>query len=274
MKKNVGHVPVLSVVIVNYNHKYFPRMALSALEASKTDFPFEIIFVDNASKEDESVQFLKKAEREKRIILIESKKNVGFGAGNNLGFEKMKGEYVFIHNPDVTVTEDALQKMVDYLEAHPDVGLLGPKLVYYNGAVQESCRRFMTFTDLIIKRTFLHHFEPWKSRFKTYLMHDFDHNKVQEVDLITGAAMMGRTDFLWRYLGGFDKRYFLFMEDFDLCQRVHQAGKKVVYYPEVALLHYHKRLSGGSFFGQFFKRVFWLHLASSFKYFRRWRRKR
>ncbi len=264
--------PLLSVVIVNYNHKYFPRLALEALEQSKTTFPFEVIFVDNASDpEDESVSFLRKAAKEKRVTLIESKKNIGFGAGNNLGIKKAQGEYILIHNPDTTVSDSSLQKMVSYLKNHSEIGLLGPKLIYSNGDIQESCRRFMTFTDLIIKRTPLKKFNPWKARLRKYLMHDFNHNKTQEVDLITGAMMLARKDFLWGELKGFDEWYFLFMEDFDLCQRTWKAGKSVVYFPEVEILHYHKRLSDGGILSQFCKRTFWLHLASSIKYFWRWR---
>lgn len=271
ISKNVGKTK-LSVIIVNYNHKYFPRLALEALEKSETDFSFEVIFVDNRSDpNDESVGFLRKAAKEGRITLIESPRNVGFGAGNNLGLKIAKGEYILIHNPDTTVEKDSLQKLVNYLEKHPRIGLLGPKLVYSNGDIQDSCRRFMTFTDLIIKRTPLKKVNPWKKRLQHYLMLDFDHNKTQEVDLITGAMMLARKDFLWGELHGFDERYFLFMEDFDLCQRTWKAGKKVVYYPEVSILHYHKRLSGGGFFGQFFKKTFWLHLVSSAKYFWRWR---
>lgn len=269
--ENVGKTK-LSVIIVNYNHKYFPRLALSALEKSETDFAFEVIFVDNRSDpKDESVGFLRKAAKEGRITLIESPRNVGFGAGNNLGLKIAKGEYILIHNPDTTVEKDSLQRLVNYLAKHPEIGLLGPKLVYSNGDVQDSCRRFMTFTDLIIKRTPLKKINPWKKRLQRYLMLDFDHNKVQDVDLITGAMMLARKDFLWKKLSGFDERYFLFMEDFDLCQRTSRAGKKVVYYPEVSILHYHKRLSGGGFFGQFLKKTFWFHLVSSAKYFWRWR---
>ena len=264
--------PKLSIIIVNYNHKYFPRLALEALEKSKTDFTFEVIFVDNDSRpEDESKGFLREAAKERRIILIESPKNVGFGAGNNIGMRQAKGEYILLHNPDTTVGEDSLQKMVDYFSKHSEIGLLGPKLVYSNGDVQESCRRFMKFTDLIVKRTFLKYLNPWKKRLRHYLMRDFDHNKIQEVDLITGAMMLARRDFLWNRLHGFDERYFLFMEDFDLCQRTWKSGEKVVYYPLVSILHYHKRLSGGGFFGQFMKKTFYLHLVSSAKYFWRWR---
>lgn len=261
----------LSVIIVNYNHKYFPRMAVEALEKSKVDFPFEIIVVDNASHDEESMGFLETAHAEKRIVLIKSPQNVGFGRGNNLGVELAKGKYIFFHNPDVTVLEDSLQKMVDYLEHHHDIGILGPKLMYSSGKIQESCRRNMTWGDLIFKRTFLGKLPFFKHRVKKYLMEDFDHNKTQDVDLITGAAiMMPKT--VYDKVGGFDPRYFLFMEDFDLCRMVKKAGFRVVYYPDSTMMHYHKRLSGGSFFKMLTKKVFWLHVSSALKYFWKWKR--
>lgn len=260
----------LSVIIVNYNHKYFLKLAVEALEKSKTTFPFEIIVVDNHSHDEESLTFLRKAHHEKRITLIEAPQNIGFGRGNNLGAEAARGEYIFFHNPDVTVEEDSLQKMVDYLEKHPDVGILGPKLMYSSGKVQESCRRHMSFFDLILNRTFLGRLPVFKKRVQKYLMKDFDHTKTQEVDLITGAAIMMRRK-IFDEIHGFDKRYFLFMEDFDLCRMVKKAGYKVVYYPDAFVNHYHKRLSQGSTIKLLSKKVFWLHLSSALKYFWKWR---
>lgn len=260
----------LSVIIVNFNHKYFPRLAVEALEKSKTHFPFEIIVVDNNSTDDESLVFLEKAHLEKRITLIKSPHNVGFGRGNNLGVAIAQGEYIFFHNPDVTVNEDSLQKMVDYLEHNKDIGIIGPKLMYSSGKVQESCRRHMRFGDLILNRTFLGKLPFFKSRVKRYLMEDFDHSKIQDVDLITGAAiMMPKT--VCDKVGGFDPRYFLFMEDFDLCRMVKKAGYRVVYYPDAVVNHYHKRLSQGSFLKLLRKKVFWLHVSSALKYFWKWR---
>ena len=262
----------LSVIIVNYNHKYFPKLAVEALEKSKTDFSFEIIVVDNASTDIESLGFLLKAREDKRITLITSPENVGFGRGNNLGVEAANGEYIFFHNPDVTVKEDSLQKMVNFLERHKDIGLIGPKLIYSSGVIQDSCRRHMGFFDLVLHRTFLGRLPMFKDRLKKYLMEDFDHDKVQDVDLITGAAMMMPSK-VYRQIGGFDKRYFLFMEDFDLCRMVHNAGYRVVYYPEAEVNHYHKRLSQGSMLNVLGKKVFWLHLSSAIKYFWKWRGK-
>jgi hypothetical protein len=101
-------------------------------------------------------------------------------------------------------------------------------------------------------------------------MEDFDHSKTQEVELITGACMLIKKDF-YDEIGGFDDRYFLFMEDFDLCKKVRAAGKKVVYYPEAIINHYHKRLSAGNIFKLVRKKVFWMHINSAIKYFWKWR---
>jgi N-acetylglucosaminyl-diphospho-decaprenol L-rhamnosyltransferase len=260
----------LSVIIVNFNHKYFPRLAVEALEKSKTNFPFEIIVVDNHSSDEESLMFLKKAHEDKRITLICSPENVGFGRGNNLGAAIARGEYLFFHNPDVTVKEDSLQKMVDFLARNKDIGMIGPKLVYSSGKVQESCRRHMKFGDLVLNRTFLGKLPMFQERVKHYLMEDFDHSKIQDVDLVTGAAIMMPRE-VFEKIGGFDKRYFLFMEDFDLCRMTKKAGYRVVYYPDAEVNHYHKRLSQGSMFKLLRKKVFWLHVSSALKYFWKWR---
>lgn len=264
--------PKVSVIIVNYNHKYFPKLAIEALEKSKTNFPFEIIVVDNASTDMESLDFLNMAKKEKRITLIKSPKNIGFGKGNNMGARIAKGDYIFIHNPDVTVKEKSLKDMVDYLEKHEEIGLLGPQLQYPSGKIQESCRRLMSFWDLVLNRSFLGKLPFFKKRVNKYLMTDFDHNKIQEVDLITGAAMMIPKK-VWDKVGGFDKRYFLFMEDFDLCREISLLGKKVVYYPKVVIEHYQKRLSQGKLRTLLFKAVFWNHVISAFKYYLKWSKK-
>ncbi len=259
----------LSVIVVNYNGKYFPRMCCEALFKTKANFDFEIIFVDNQSS-DESIDYLRQEAKKDRIRLIESGANLGYGQGNNLGVANAKGEYVIILNPDIFVREDSLQKIVDYMEANPEVGVLGPKLIYYNGKVQRSCRREMGFTDLVIKRTFLRKLPGFKRRLETYLMEDFDHSKTQEVDLLVGAAYIFPRK-VYNEVGGFDKLYFLFMEDFDICREIRQKGYKAIYYPEVEMLHYHKRLSQGSFFKMLTKKIFWIHVSSAVKYFWKWR---
>lgn len=260
----------LSITVVNYNQKYFPRLCIEALKKSKVDFEYEIIFCDNNST-DESISYLKNAAKKCDIKLVEPGKNLGYGSGHNFAAREAKGKYILILNTDITVEPDTLKKLVNYLDGHPDVGMVGPKLVYHNGEVQRSCRRNFGLFDLFVKRSFLRKIWPFKKRYEKYLMEDFNHESVQEVDLITGAFMvMPRAVF--DKVGGFDERYFLFMEDFDLCRKVWNAGYKVVYCPETIAVHYHKRLSEGNFINLLFKKVTWWHLASAIKYHFKWKK--
>ncbi len=260
----------LSITVVNYNQKYFPRICVEALKKSKTDFKFEIIFCDNDSH-DESLDYLKDAAGRGDIKLVQPGRNLGYGSGHNFAAKAAHGKYILILNTDITVEEDTLQKLVDYLDKHEEVGMVGPKLLYHNGEVQKSCRRNFSFVDLFIKRTFLRKIWPFKKRYEKYIMGDFNHDKTQEVDLITGAFMVMPME-VFKKIGGFDERYFLFMEDFDLCRKTHLAGYKVVYYPEAAAMHYHKRLSEGSFLKLLFNKISWWHLASAIKYHWKWRK--
>lgn len=260
----------VSCIIVNWNLKYLPRLCIEALQRSETDFPFEIIVVDNDSH-DESLEYLEKMHRAGEITLVHSGSNLGYGRGNNLGAKYAKGRYILVLNPDVSVEGNMLQKMVDYMDRHPEIGMLAPQLYFFNGQIQDSCRKFMRPTDLIIKRTPLQRFKFLKKRVDEYVMADYDHKTVQEVDLVTGACFMADKA-AFEKVGGFDDRYFLFMEDADLCRKMWESGKKVVYFPEARALHYHKRLSGGSNLLWLLKqRVFWIHLHSAAKYFWKWR---
>lgn len=255
--------------MVTWNSKYLPRMCVEALQRSKCNFEFEIIAVDNNS-EAESLSYLKKMHEDKEIILVESGANLGYGKGNNLGVQHAKGEYVLILNPDVGVEEHTLQRLVDYMDEHPKVGLVAPQLYFFNGEIQDSCRRFMRPTDLLIKRTPLKKIPFFKKRLQNYLMVDYDKKMPQEVDFVTGACLLMRKE-VYEEVGGFDPRYFMFMEDADLCRKLWGKGYSVVYMPTARALHYHKRLSDGNIFTLLKRKVFWIHLASAGKYFWKWR---
>lgn len=259
----------LSIIVVNYNQKYFPRLCAEAIKKNKVSFPYELIFVDNDSR-DESRNYLRAAAQKGEFILLESPINLGYGQGNNLGARRARGRYLLIMNPDIVLAEDSLQKLVDYMDAHPQVGVMGPKLIYADGKVQESCRRNMNFLDLVIKRTFLRVIPFFKNRLRHYLMEDFNRAVEREVDLLCGACYIFPKK-VYDEAGGFDPRYFLFMEDFDLCREIKRRGHKVVYYPAISVLHNHKRLSDGNIGRLFFKKIFWTHVSSALKYFLKWR---
>lgn len=261
----------VSCIIVNWNLKYLPRLCIEALQRSRCDFPFEIIVVDNDSR-DESLEYLQQMEQKGEIALVPSGGNIGYGRANNLGARSAKGEYLLILNPDVSVEPDMLRTLVGYMDVHPEAGIAGPQLYFFNGQIQDSCRRFMRPMDLVVKRTPLSRFKFFQERIGRYVMADFDHRSVQAVDLVTGACFLIRKD-VFEQTGGFDDRYFLFMEDADLCRKVWETGRKVVYMPKARALHYHKRLSGGNLLWLLRQRVFWVHAHSALKYFWKWRGK-
>jgi len=261
----------LSVLILNYNHKHFIKLAVEALEKSVFAGKFEIIVIDNNSSDQISRGFIQNAEKAGRVKAIYNSKNLGFAKAYNEGIKCANGKFIYIHNPDTQVRPDSLQKLFSYLEKHEEIGILAPKLVYANGEIQASCRRRMKFFDLIIKRTPLSKFGYFKNRLGQYLMFDYEKSITQSVELVTGAAMMMRkSDF--EAVGGFDERYFLFMEDFDLCNKFTAKKMEVVYFPDVEVEHYHKRLSDGSLIEVLRKKTLWLHLKSAVKYFWKWRK--
>lgn len=261
----------VSCIIVNHNLTYLLRLCIEALERSQCNFPFEIIVVDNNSK-DENLLYLRKKAQEGKITLISAGSNLGYGKANNLGANHSRGEYLLILNPDVYIEPDALKKMVDFFEKHPGMGILGPQLYFFNGQIQDSCRRFMRPLDLVIKRTPLQRLKALKKRVDEYVMAEYDHQVPREVDLVTGACFLIPKK-VFEKVGGFDERYFLFMEDADICRKVWEAGFKVMYFPLARALHYHKRLSAGNMLQLLGKRLFWTHIVSAAKYFWKWRGK-
>ncbi|MFA6521080.1 MAG: glycosyltransferase family 2 protein [Candidatus Gracilibacteria bacterium] len=261
----------ISCIIVNYNLKYLPRLCIEALQRSKCDVPVEIIVVDNNSH-DESLDYLEQMHKKGEITLVHSGSNLGYGKANNLGAHYAKGKYILVLNPDISVETDTLQKLYDYMEKNPHVGMAAPQLYFFNGQIQDSCRRFMRPLDLIIKRTPLSRLKILKKRVDEYTMAGYDHSKEGEVDLVTGACFIIRKD-VFEKIGGFDPRYFLFMEDADLCRKVWESGHKVAYFPQARALHCHKRLSGGSLLHLITQKVFWIHMSSALKYFWKWKGK-
>ncbi len=230
----------LSIIIVSYNGREHLRRCLQSLAAHGPKAKHEVIVVDNASQ-DGSPEMV--AEGFPEVRLLRLAKNVGFAAGANRGLREAAGEAIVFLNPDSELGDDAFGPMLAYLRSHPDVGILGPKLLDGDGSLQLSCRRFPTFSVALFNRysllTRLFPRNPFSAR---YLLTDWDHNAVAETDWVSGACLMARRS-LFEEIGPLDEGYFMYIEDVDLCQRAHRAGHKVVYFPEVALIHHIGRSS-------------------------------
>jgi len=257
----------LSVCVVNYQTEQQLRNFLESFMDYRPDCLHEVIVVDNGSLDDAWKDTLQDSYGA-WVKLINSNKNIGFGVAQNKAVKKAKGEYVFLCNPDLEFNDDSLNDLINHADDLSDFGVIGPKLVYEDGEVQESCRRYPKFSDLVLKR--LDWLPVLKKRARKYLMRDVNLKKKTKVDWLVGAAMLMKRD-KFLEIGGFDPQFFLFFEDTDLCRRLNEAGHDVWYNPDFEITHSHQRLSERGWWP--FKKVFWVHLDSARKYFKKWRRK-
>jgi len=226
------HRPVdVSVLIVNYNTAHLLSEMWDALEASRGDLSLQTIVVDNASR-DESVSVLRRDHPD--VQLIVNTDNVGFGRANNQALMAgATGRYVLLLNTDAFVAPDTLIRTVDYMDAHPECGLLGVRLVGRDGALQPCCRYFPTPWNVFLARTGMARFFP-----KVRMVDDmaWDHASVRECDWVPGCYLLIRREVIDQ-VGLFDPRYFLYSEELDLCYCAKRAGWKVVYFPGTEVVH-------------------------------------
>jgi len=215
------------------------RRALASVYASWDDKPgLEIIVVDNASHDD-SVAMLRATFPDVQVIA--NTENRGFTGGNNQGLAAATGDFLLLLNPDTEVVDNALPRMVEYLQAHPDVGMAGPQLLNPDGSVQSSRRRFPTLPVLFLESTWLEKLAPRKQLHYYYAQEQPD-DLVQDVDWITGAAMLTRRE-AFAQVGGMDEGFFMYSEELDWCRRMRDAGWRIVYFPEARVIHHEGKSS-------------------------------
>jgi N-acetylglucosaminyl-diphospho-decaprenol L-rhamnosyltransferase len=260
--------PLVSALLLNYrNGQQAVRSAKHLLSQTVANH-MEIFIVDNGS-EDDSVGFIRNALRsESRIRLIETGGNDGFGHGYNKGASYARGEYLFINNPDKMPGADVVELLMKKLESDPTIGIVAPRLLHPDGTQRISARAEPRPFDLIAKRTFLKKFFP--GHVEHYLQQTRDQTEEHDVDWVAGGCFMIRREF-FEELGGFDDRFFLFFEDTDLCHRVRQAGKRVVYFPTATVYDKKRRLSDMSAWKMPFSTIGRAHMMSGLRYFWKWR---
>jgi GT2 family glycosyltransferase/lipopolysaccharide/colanic/teichoic acid biosynthesis glycosyltransferase len=235
---------------------------LEALRAQEYPGDTEVIVVDNASS-DGTPEMVR--ERFPWVDLVAGDENLGYSKGVNVGIRRASGKYFLILNPDTIVRKDSIQKLADFMERTPDAGIVGPKLVFHDGNVQLSCRRFYTFKVLLLRRTPLGKLFKNSQAVRDHLMLDYDHESAREVDWLLGAAMLVRREAV-ESVGLMDERFFLYFEDVDWCYRMKQDGLKVYYQPESVIVHGYTRESAQSVLN----RSFFAHLVSLFRYYEKW----
>ncbi len=240
MSKNID----LSIIIVSYNGAFWLKKTLETLDEhylQKTARAVEVIVVDNGS-DDELLSMVR--EHFSWVQLIELTENKGFAGANNIGIDRAHGKYVMLLNPDTQLDQRSnIDNLVDYLQSHKKVGMIGPKLEMTDGRLDLACHRGEP--TLWAAACYFGKLEKLWPRWRVvngYHRHDLDLEKIHPIDAISGAAMVLPRRVIDQ-IGLLDERFFLYAEDLDWARRVREAGYQVVYDPEVTIIH-HKNKTG------------------------------
>lgn len=223
----------LSITICSWNTLDDLKACLLSLREARDEANFEVVVVDNNS-EDGSPDMVEKEFPEFR--LLRQTRNLGFTGGHNLALKERRGRHAALLNSDTLVHPGAIRVLDRHFQAHPEWGVIAPKLLNPDGSLQYSCRTFPNPVAAAFRNTFLGRLFPNNRATSDYLMKDWDHASIREVDWVSGAALFIRGDVLDK-IGGLDPSFFMFCEDVDLCRRTWNAGWKVVYIPDAVVTH-------------------------------------
>ena len=212
----------LSIIILNYKTKELIRQQLKAFRSLKMALSYEIIVVDNAS-DDGIGQLIK--DNFPEVVFIQNSLNSGYAAGNNLGLARAQGKYLVVLNPDTVIIDNALERLFDFMEANPEVGIVGPQLLYPNQEIQESYARWPNLMLPLYRRTFLKQTSFGQRWLSHFFYKERDPEKPAEVDWLHGACLLVRKASLVK-VGPMDERFWMYLDDTDWCRRFWQAGYK------------------------------------------------
>jgi GT2 family glycosyltransferase len=225
----------LSVIIVNYNVREFLRQCLLSLRKALAGLSAEIFVVDNASI-DGSVEMIRREFPE--VKLIAKRENVGFARANNQALQQARGRLLMLLNPDTVVQEDTFVAIRDFMEAHPDTGMVGCKVLNPDGTLQLACRRsFPTPWVAFTRLSGLSQFFPKSRCFGRYNLTYLPDDETYEVEAISGSFMVVRREALV-HVGLLDEDFFLYGEDLEWCYRMRAAGWRIHYFPGTQIIHF------------------------------------
>lgn len=216
----------LSVVILNYNVKYFLELCLKSVEEALVSINAEIIVVDNDSS-DGSCEMVR--QKFPSVTLISNHSNVGFAKANNQGVKVAKGEFVCILNPDTVVAEDTFVKLLEFANSKSNLGAVGCKLIDGSGAFLPESKRNIPVVKVAMQKLF--------GNANMYYANHLSENNIGEIEVLVGAFMLMRRD-VYHQVEGFDEDYFMYGEDIDLSYKLLQKGFQNYYYGETTCIHY------------------------------------
>ena len=231
----------LSIIIVNYRTYDLTKQTIESVISKNHPFEFEIYVVDNNSQDGslEKLQndFYNEIKNE-LIKFIPSQENKGFAYANNLALKQISSKYVLLLNSDTIIVDNCLEKCLEYLENHSEVGALGCKVVLPDGTLDKACRRSFPNVSVSFYRMIgLSRIFPNSPRFGKYNLCYLDDDGVYPIDCLVGAFMMVNSEAI-KEIGLLDETFFMYGEDIDWCYRIKEAGWQIIYYGAAEIIHY------------------------------------
>ena len=251
----------VSTIIVTCNSGRFLSDCLTSLITATEDMDHELIVSDNRSTDD-SLEIVERVFPS--AVIVRNEQNLGFGKACNVGARKASGEFLLFLNPDMVVDKDAIEELRKAVEKVPEAGLVSGRLRFPDGSFQPTCRNLPTIGNLVFSRGSFLTKATTRDSGNRYTLGDFA--EVTAVPAVAGSMLMVRTS-LFRQLGGFDERYFMYMEDTDLSRRATEAGYVNLFVPTAGAIHHWGKGSTTSKI-----RRKWRHHRSVLRYFFKYHR--
>lgn len=224
----------VSVIIPSWNAKKYLQDCINSIVRETKHNSIEIIVVDNASS-DGSPEMIQK--QFQQVKLIRNSENLGFAKACNIGMRQAQGKYFCILNSDVILQKECIDKMFSYMEKNPEIGVLGPKILYPDGRVQRTCMGFPTLWNTFCRATALDVIFPKTRLFSGLFMTFWSYTTLRAVDVINGCLWMVRQNAV-NNVGLLDENFFMYAEDKDWCKRFKKEGWQVVFFPDAEAIHF------------------------------------
>jgi GT2 family glycosyltransferase len=224
----------VSVIIINWNTRQLLEDCLASLPGSCAAHSFEVIVVDNNSTDGSQEMVRTKFPQTK---LICNPANVGFAHANNQGIKASRGRYVSLVNSDVKVLPGCHDKLVEFMDANPQIGMSGPRVLNGDLTLQSSCRRFPNLWNNVCDAFAFRRFFPRSAFFAGEHMLYFKHDRQIFPDVLVGCFLFARKQAVYEF-GMLDENFFMYGEDVDWCLRCWRSGWKIAFYPEAEAIHY------------------------------------
>ena len=244
----------LSIIIVSFNTKKFTKVTIDSVIRNTKGISYEIIVIDNDSSDGSKEMLLDYSKASKDVIYIQSGENLGFGRANNIGIERSKGKYILLLNSDTELKKNIIPEMINYMDNNPKIGVSTPSLLNVDGTLQGTGGGFPTLGRVFAWMFFVEDIPFIDKLFVPFHpIHTMSFYKggsifkeKRKMDWITGAFMLIKRK-VFEDAGLFDKDYFMYVEETELCYRIAKAGWEIWYLPEWSIIHYGGASGGGEF---------------------------